>query len=96
MLETSFALLLALMRTRLPAVGTYCDNCIANVMSSAEVSELIRRGNALGDRSDGDGEGDERVARRKDVGAVIQASLYTAFAALSERLRFVGIEIRVN
>jgi len=86
-LETSFALLLVLMRTRFPAVGTHCDNCIAKVMSSAEVSELIRRGNALGDRSKRDREGDERVARRKDVGAVvIQTSLYTAVAAVSSEV----------
>ncbi len=95
MLETSSALLLVLMRTRLPAVGTYCDICIAKVMSSAEVSELSRRGNASGDRSNCDREGDERVARRKDVGAVvIQTSLYTPVAAVSKGVSRINLQCR--
>jgi hypothetical protein len=67
------------MKTKLPSDGTYRATCIAKVKSSADVSELIRRGNASGERSDGDGGGDEGVARRKDVGAVVIQSSSCCF-----------------
>jgi len=54
MLESSSFRGLALIMTRRPSDGTYWAKVIAKVMSSHVVWELIRRGNACGERSDVD------------------------------------------